>query len=362
MSDMNKNMSKKRPGAGTASPAAGTGSARRRSRSRAKKRTTLPGKAGRIPESDKVGRIPEPDRSREGKDSRKTGQMLVFQVILIVVLLAAIAFLGVLIWKSDRIPHLKSLVSKEQKDGSNSAQKDSKTGEDQSDSYDERYGKPIEISGSYVTAKDSDGWFIDGREDPDFAAPECQVPESALVKACEKRVNSQGSWILVEYCGIRVWVREDQLTWFSEENLYPEIRPDHPSFLVYVYPRTNNFKLRSSPEEKKDGSNVVVSGLTYGTELTVTEVKDGWGRVNYNGTDCWVDLSYCRTYFGSSWKVDDNHDIKLRSGPSEKSPVVMKEKIPRGSSLTISDFKDGFGRVVYDDKEGWVSLHFLTCQ
>ena len=307
--------------------------------------------------------------SHESSRLSENDKMTKLLVLVSVLLVISIAAVGVLIWKSSRAQETDSdqvqkasntTLVKDDTGNGQSGQTDS--GQSAGNDYDSIYGPAEEIHGSYVTEKDEEGGSIDGRENPSTDSSIVDVPEGALVQVLEKRVNSWGSWIKIDYCGVQAWLREDQLTWFSDEDKFPQITESSPSVIVYVYPRSKDFKLRTSPEKDENESNVAERGVPYGTELTVTEIRNGWGKVNYQGKTCWVELCHCRNYFGDHWRVDAKKGIYFRSKPREDAKKVMKERIPGGTSLTTSEKKDGFGKVEYKGKTGWVSLHFLTIE
>ena len=331
--------------------------------------------SGRESSYDKPGKRPfysgpvsdSPDNDQKPENNKMTKLLILVSVLLVI----AIGTVGVLIWKSSN-PQTTNEVQGQQASTAvltadaadpNSNQADSTdTGNTVANDYDSKYGPAEEIHGSYVTDKDEEEGFIKGRMDPSDKSEFVDVPEGALVQALEKRENSWGNWMKIDYCGVSYWLKEDQLTWFSDEEKYPQITDSNPSFTVYVYTRSDDFKLRTTPEKDENETNVAERGIPYGTELTVTEVRDGWGKVNYHGRTCWVELCHCRNYFGDHWEVDAKKGIYFRSKPKEKSDEVIKERIPAGTSLTTSEKKDGFGKVEYKGKTGWVSLHFLTLE
>ena len=309
------------------------------------------------------GPMPGSYENGNNSDNDKMTKLLILVSVLLVI---AIGTVGFLIWKSSNNPEKEEAqVQNAATEASDAAANSTQTGATDAsktteNDYDSKYGPAEEIHGSYVTDKDEEESFIEGRENPSEDSQTVDVPEGALVQALEKRVNSWGNWIKIDYCGVQYWLREDQLTWFSDEEKYPHITDSNPSFTVYVYSRSKDFKLRTSPEKDENESNVAERGIPYGTELTVTEVRNGWGKANYHGKTCWVELCHCRNYFGEHWIVDAKKGIYFRSKPKEGSDKVIGDRIPSGTPLTTGEKKDGFGKVEYKGKTGWVSLHFLS--
>lgn len=112
----------------------------------------------------------------------------------------------------------------------------------------------------------------------------------------------------------------------------------------------------------------VVTTLSAGKELTVTEVKSAngyhWGKTSYNGKTGWVALEFCSyisaIYNPGVYKTDVSDSLNMRSGAGTSYSWVTS--VPGGVQLTVSSVKeaDGYhwGKTSYNGKAGWVALEF----
>ena len=86
----------------------------------------------------------------------------------------------------------------------------------------------------------------------------------------------------------------------------------------------------------------------------------GYGAPNYTQKAGTVyDFELRDTYFERGiYTVDE--DLNLRTGPS--TAYKSQGKIPRGTALAVSDGENGWAQVVYNGKNGYVSMDYLTWQ
>ncbi len=57
-------------------------------------------------------------------------------------------------------------------------------------------------------------------------------------------------------------------------------------------------------------------------------------------------------------KTNDGYGINLRSGPGTDSAVVTS--VPEGTMLTVTEEKEGWGKTVFGNYSGWVSMNYLV--
>ncbi len=101
-----------------------------------------------------------------------------------------------------------------------------------------------------------------------------------------------------------------------------------------------------------------------GTVLEITEFCNGFGRTTYNGKDGWILGGYILPYEPAT-DVDEYYTVPtfsydgyldLRGKPSVSYTVGS---IPSGTLLHITQTANGYGKTVYNGKEGWVLMDVL---
>ncbi|MBR5869159.1 MAG: SH3 domain-containing protein [Clostridia bacterium] len=138
----------------------------------------------------------------------------------------------------------------------------------------------------------------------------------------------------------------------------------------------NGVNLRSGA----DSGSSKVGAIPYNKTVTVTEVKNGWGKTTFSGTTGWFSLEYAEkvTASGSGSTTEPSGDstpdisgtpadssktyrttaaVNLRKGPA--SSYDRYTVIPEGAKISISETKDGWGKTSYSGYTGWISLEYV---
>ncbi|MBQ2750573.1 MAG: SH3 domain-containing protein, partial [Clostridia bacterium] len=115
-----------------------------------------------------------------------------------------------------------------------------------------------------------------------------------------------------------------------------------------------------------------VGAIPYNKTVTVTQVKDGWGKTTYSGTTGWFSLEYAKlveaststeTETESGGTATDNKiyittaALNLRKGPA--TSYDRYTVIPDGAKISISETKNGWGKTSYGGYTGWVSMDYV---
>ena len=160
-------------------------------------------------------------------------------------------------------------------------------------------------------------------------------------------------WAQIDYCQITAWIPMKQLHFINVGEDYIKI-----GSRIYMNSITEKgIDLYSAPSPQAE---VVASGIRYGTEFTVLDLKEGWAQVDHEGTLCWINMFHMGSYGSRHWKVltlSKAQAINLRKEPSEDAGLYCK--VPEYQELEIKEFKDGWGLVDYEGYQGWVMLHYL---
>lgn len=176
-------------------------------------------------------------------------------------------------------------------------------------------------------------------------------------KCCEliRTEEADGKvWAEVSYCGQSGWLKLDQLHYISENTYY--IRPGDT---VYVNALTEKgIKAYKTPSSS---SEIAEEGIVYGREFIVQELQDGWGKVQTDSGEFWLNMYHMGSYPVKSWRVEtlsSAAEINLREKPDEEAKSLCK--VPENTVVTVERFKNGWGKIQYEGQEGWVMLHYLT--
>ena len=135
----------------------------------------------------------------------------------------------------------------------------------------------------------------------------------------------------------------------------------NPSTGANKYRTTANLNIRNGR-----GTNYkILTTMPKGTEVAVTEISGGWGKVTYKGHTGYSSMNYLSlvqstTASGSQTNYVVNtktgQGLNLRSSRSTSSKVLLS--IPNGTALNITEVKDGWGKTTYKNKTGYVSMSY----
>lgn len=125
------------------------------------------------------------------------------------------------------------------------------------------------------------------------------------------------------------------------------------------YKTTANLNVRSGR-----GTNYkVLTTIPKNKEITVTDISKGWGKVTYNSKTGYCSMQYLKLVSSSSssntHKVSTGGtNLNLRTSRSTSSKILLS--IPNGTSLKVTDIKNGWGKTTYKSKTGYVATKYLT--
>ncbi|MBO7254290.1 MAG: SH3 domain-containing protein, partial [Clostridia bacterium] len=166
----------------------------------------------------------------------------------------------------------------------------------------------------------------------------------------------------------------------EESSEEPSSEPDvSPEYVTGIYETTGSVNLRESATTSSSILGVLPKGVT----VTVTEVIGTWGKVTYNGQegyfglkygklisadvdngefvetettgeDEWIELPSTDKYTKGNYITTSN--LNLRAEPTTSSSKLLQ--MPIGAKIQILEVKNGWGRLIYNGKEGWCSLEY----
>ena len=124
------------------------------------------------------------------------------------------------------------------------------------------------------------------------------------------------------------------------------------------YRTTANLNIRTGR-----GTNYkILTTMPKGTEISVTEISGGWGKVSYKGHTGYSSMNYLSLVpsgGATNYVVNtgSGKGLNLRSSRSTSSKVLLS--IPNGTPLNITDIQNGWGKTSYKNKNGYVSMSYV---
>lgn len=108
------------------------------------------------------------------------------------------------------------------------------------------------------------------------------------------------------------------------------------------------------------------------SKVEVLEVNGNWGKVNYQSKDAWICLNYASlgdaqissavnvAVSNSSSKIGiyiTNDNLNVRAGDS--TSYAKLDLIPSNTEVSIIEIDDDWGKVIYGETVGWISLDYV---
>lgn len=164
----------------------------------------------------------------------------------------------------------------------------------------------------------------------------------------------------VEYCGRKGYIRSTALSFIANKSLYVK-----KGDTVFCNEKNGADILDSHINGKK------LDKVSYGSEMKVEDIKDGWLQVSYDGEDtfgkAWISSNKVQSYNYNYYVVQREDSlsggIALREAPDKEAEKYLR--IPLGTQLECSGYKNGWGYFYYTDDNGdtysgWLMLYYTT--
>lgn len=171
----------------------------------------------------------------------------------------------------------------------------------------------------------------------------------------------KGTQVLV-YATQDGWSKIGTNKWVSSQYL-SEAKPNSGTPATTVVTTTTGTVTANKGLNVRSGPSTsygVVRALTKGTQVTIYEEQNGWGRI---GNNEWVSMDYISKSTSTStvpvstktMYVKVNSSLNVRSGPSTNHKVVGS--LTNGTEVTVYEEQNGWARI--GDNQ-WVSAQYLT--
>lgn len=183
-----------------------------------------------------------------------------------------------------------------------------------------------------------------------------KIPEGVPCALLKQQDVDGEKWAQIDYCNRQGWCKMEMLRTVSGDTKYFYVRADDTNT---IFVNEDSIKLHLGAGNKTE---TIFTDVPYGTELSIYELNNGWGRTMYDNTECWIDMNVAGFYASEYWQVErcdgSTTGIKLRESASENSDTLTT--VPLRTVLDTKDFKNGWAKFSYDNKTGWMKLHYAT--
>ena len=123
-----------------------------------------------------------------------------------------------------------------------------------------------------------------------------------------------------------------------------------------VYKKTtDNLNMRTGA-----GTNhSIITTIPKGTSVKVLSSSNGWDYVEYNGKKGYCSSSYLvSTTTASTTKKVTTDNLNMRTGAGTNHSIITT--IPKGTTVEVISTSNGWSKVKYNNKEGYVSATYLA--
>ncbi len=186
------------------------------------------------------------------------------------------------------------------------------------------------------------------------------IPRGTVLKVDEV----SGSWLRVAYNGQSGWISST----YCKKYTAPAPSENTSNAVAAVGDKveiTNTDKVNF-----RSGAGTgyqLIGSIPKGAVVTVSEVSGKWFRVTYDGLTGWFSSGYCKKYVepsnnssasgtvaeGEKIKVTAYSAVYMRTGAGASYDLMGT--VPTGSILTVIEEENGWYRVKYDGKTGWIT-------
>lgn len=203
------------------------------------------------------------------------------------------------------------------------------------------------------------------------------IPKGATIR----EISTSNGWTKLEYKGLTGYASSKYLSGLGTLTTptpapVPTPIPETPSLdSTGTATVLGNLNMRSGP----DASHSRVLVLPAKAAVKVLGVEKGWYKLEYNGKTGWASGKYLKVVLASTSPkpttptpapapipVVDNTagtyqvsaNLNMRKGPGTSNGVVLV--LAKGTSITVISTSDGWSKVEYNGKTGYVSFKYLV--
>ena len=126
----------------------------------------------------------------------------------------------------------------------------------------------------------------------------------------------------------------------------------------YVVATKNDpLSMRQAP----DTSSSILTCIPRGTTVEVSEINNGWAKVSWNGSEGYCSMAYLKSADEetvSEYIIATKDDpLNMRKSPDTSSSILTR--IPKGTTVEVSEINNGWANVSWNGFEGYCSMTYL---
>lgn len=163
-------------------------------------------------------------------------------------------------------------------------------------------------------------------------------------------VSEKNGWTNVKSGKKSGWVQSAAV---SKDNSVSNIKKSAKATSMYVNNDVLNFRTAPSTNSK------ILGVLKRGDKVSVVQETVGWTKINYNGQEGYVSTKFLSSgnSASSAVKVVKSNTLNIRRDANITSEKVVSLK--KGDKVKFVSEKDGWTKVDYNGKVGYVSSYYL---
>ena len=108
-----------------------------------------------------------------------------------------------------------------------------------------------------------------------------------------------------------------------------------------------------------------IGSIPKGKIVTVTDISNNWGKTTYDGKTGYISMQYTTKYTSTTssststqYKITAKEGLNVRSGRGTNYKKVTA--IPYNTKVSVSDIQNGWGKVTYNGKTGYISMKYCS--
>ena len=124
---------------------------------------------------------------------------------------------------------------------------------------------------------------------------------------------------------------------------------------TYIVTAQSGLNIRKEPNAESEK----LGALPYGAEVTVSEIKNGWATITYEGQTAYVSANYLKAADAEekSYTVTARSGLNVRKGAGTENAKIGS--LPYGAEVTVSEIKNGWATITYEGQTAYVSANYL---
>ena len=128
-----------------------------------------------------------------------------------------------------------------------------------------------------------------------------------------------------------------------------------------------NYEITANPSlrirKSRSTSSTKLGNIPKGKVVAVSDIQNNWGKVTYNGITGYIYMQYTKkqtTTTSNSTNGNYKTTANLRIRKSRGTKYATLTTIPKGTTVTVTDIKNNWGKVTYRGYTGYSYMKYMT--